>query len=253
MKKCSRCGQLKPADTFRRRATYAEQKKVNRAWIRTAWCPACAKPRKKKGPEALRKELALHKKLPELVVAHRVETRRRVNADARVDKLRVSLRERYAQATQATLAALDKHAASVRYRARTGATPITRWYTDYASWLKYYRVFLTKRALEGRAPPDPWWSRVTPETMPGLPALVEQGEELALGAGWVYPPWWTDRALLLDPVRARAQKANAQRESLAAHKAALEAATLAGDMTTVMRLVAERKEKNRAARARGRS
>lgn len=251
-KTCSRCSRILPEALFRRRASYAEAKKYARSWVRTPHCADCAKPHRKKGPEALRKELSLHKQLPEIVVAHRVAVRRRVGRLQKVAKLRAHLRQQYAEVTRECLAEVDAERKSARYYLKISTTPAAhKAFGTYVSKLGMLRIHLKARATEGKAPPLRWWSEL-PETDARL--LVDLFRE-ALVTGALkrgLPSWWSEYELVVDRVRARAAIARAQKESLAKHKAALAEATLAGDMDRVLTLTRERQEANAIARRRRR-
>jgi len=251
-KTCSRCSRTLPEALFRRRASYAEAKKYARSWVRTPHCADCAKPHRKKQPEELRKELSLQKKLPEIVVAHRVAVRRRVGRLQKVAKLRAHLRQQYAEATRECLAEVDAERDRTRANlANAKGANAQAAFATYVAKLGMLRIHLKSRATEGKAPPLRWWSELPEADARLLVELFQEARVLGeLRRG--LPRWWDDRDEVTDKVRARAAIARAQKESLAKHKAALAEATLAGDMDRVLTLTRERQEANAIARRRRR-
>lgn len=202
---CSRCGQFKPREEFKRRATPAQKKRWNKDWVNTSVCYTCSKPPTTKptlGPVGLLKKLT-NMGLPQPIIDMRVAQRAHINKTRRVAGLRKTWKEKNKETTGACLLALDKEAAMNRrritYALNVGmASPLTAALMRYNEVLIATRVAIKENAEAGRTPPNPWHSAIQKEQKLELITAFNkamQGAEDDYQRNYVgraQPSWWSE-------------------------------------------------------------
>lgn len=201
---CSRCGQFKPREEFKRRATPAQKKRWNKDWVNTSLCYTCSKPvtnKKILGPVGLLKKLT-NMGLPQPIIDMRVAQRAHINKTRRIAGLRKTWREKHAEDTAQCLAALDKEAKTNRARlVYTQNTPLIAALDKYNEVLIATRVAIKENAAAGRTPPNPWHNAITREQKLELIRIFTdamQNTEDAYQRGYLgraQPSWWSEFVL----------------------------------------------------------
>lgn len=201
---CSRCGQFKPRESFRVRATPALKARYNKDWITSGVCDMCRKEPAKRtlGPVGLLKKLT-NMGLPQPIIDMRVAQRAHINKTRRVAGLRKTWKEKHAEDTAQCLAALDREATMNRrritYALNVGmASPLTTALMRYNEVLIATRVAIKENAAAGRTPPNPWHSAISKEQKLELIRIFTdamQNTEDAYQRNYVgraQPSWWSE-------------------------------------------------------------
>lgn len=202
---CSRCGQFKPRETYRVKATPAQKKRWNKDWVTSSVCDTCRKPPAPKptlGPVGLFKKLTTAG-LPAPIIEMRVAQRAHINKERRIAGLRKTWREKNAEQTQHTLAALDREAETNRnritYALRVGmAAPINAALIAYNEVLIAARAAIKEDANAGRTPPNPWHNAIPKEQKLELITVFHtamQSIEDSYMRGYLgraQPSWWSE-------------------------------------------------------------
>jgi hypothetical protein len=205
---CSRCGQFKPREEFKRRATPAQKKRWNKDWVNTSVCYTCSKPITNKrtlGPVGLLKKLT-NMGLPQPIIDMRVAQRAHIHKTRRVAGLRKTWKEKNKETTAECLAALDREATMNRrritYALNVGmASPLIAALMRYNEVLIATRVAIKENANAGRTPPNPWHDAIPKEQKLELIRIFTdamQGIEYAYQRGYLgraQPSWWSDFVL----------------------------------------------------------
>jgi hypothetical protein len=202
---CSRCGQFRPRESFRVRATPAQKKRWNKEWVNTSVCYTCSKPPTTKptlGPVGLLKKLT-NAGLPQPIIDMRVAQRAHINKTRRVAGLRKAWKEKNKETTAECLASLDREAAQNRHRSTYAlnvgmASPLIAALMRYNEVLIATRVAIKENAAAGRTPPTPWHDAIPKEQKLELITVFQtamQGIEHAYQRGYLgraQPSWWSE-------------------------------------------------------------
>jgi len=202
---CSRCGQFKPRESFRVKATPAQKKRWNKDWVTSSVCDTCRKPPAPKptlGPVGLFKKLTTAG-LPAPIIEMRVAQRAHINKERRIAGLRKTWREKNKDTTGTCLLALDKEATQNRnritYALRVGmAAPINAALIAYNEVLIAARAAIKEDTNAGRTPPTPWHNAISKEVKLELIRVFHsamQSIEDSYMRGYLgraQPSWWSE-------------------------------------------------------------
>jgi hypothetical protein len=206
--KCPKCNALKPAESFRKKATPAQKKRWNKEWINTKLCYTCSKPVTKKilGPVGLFKQLT-NAGLPAPVIEHRVAVRAHIHKEKRISSLRATWRAKHALANAACIDALNQEAQMVRNALDyikskailpSESSPVTSALAQYGELIFATRVAIRERAREGKTPPAVWHAIMKPEQKLELRSVFNQAIENTTDSwlrgytGSALPSWWSE-------------------------------------------------------------
>jgi hypothetical protein len=201
---CSRCGQFKPRESFRVKATPAQKQRWNKEWITSGVCDTCRKEPAKRtlGPVGLFKKLTTAG-LPAPIIEMRVAQRAHINKERRVAGLRKAWREKNKDTTEACLASLDREATMNRNRI-TYALRVSMAAPINAALIAYNEVLIAARAAikedtnAGRTPPNPWHNAIPKEQKLELITVFHsamQSIEDSYMRGYLgraQPSWWSE-------------------------------------------------------------
>lgn len=203
---CARCGQFKPREAYRARATPAQKQRWNKDWITSGVCDTCRKPpapKPKLGPVGLFKKLTTAG-LPAPIIEMRVAQRAHINKERRIAGLRKTWREKHKEATAQCLAALDREAQTNRSRINYAKNAALITTLPFCCLLRYNemliaaRAAITRNAADGKTPPNPWHNAIPKEKKLELIRIFTDAMERATSdharayIGRAQPSWWSE-------------------------------------------------------------
>ena len=198
---CARCGQFKPREAYRVRATPAQKQRWNKDWVTSSVCDTCRKPPAPKptlGPVGLFKKLT-NAGLPAPIIEHRVAQRAHINKTRRIAGLRKTWRAKHKEDTAQCLAALDREAKTNRSRlVYTESPPLINALSAYNHVLIAARADIKRKATGGAAPPNPWHNAIPKEQKLELIRIFTDAMERATSdhtrayIGRAQPSWWSE-------------------------------------------------------------